>query len=105
MAETFLFRQVYSPPKPFTFVPDDSSAAPGYEYTKSGADWTLKILTSGTLTLGGAKTVDLFAVGGGGSGGATSSVTGGVSHSLKRSFSSSLCSRCASRTRSSSSGR
>ena len=75
--EVFLRRNLYNPPEPFAFVPDDSSAAPGYEYSKSGADWTLKILTSGTLTLGGAKTVDLFAVGGGGSGGATSSVTGG----------------------------
>ena len=69
MAETFMFRRVYSPPDPFTFTPTDPAAAPGYTYTQDASGWVLKLLTSGTLTFSGTKSVDLFAVGGGGGSG------------------------------------
>lgn len=50
-----------------------------YEYIDDGSgNWRLKFLTSGTLTLKNKITVDVFLVGGGGSGGKTNSVQYGV---------------------------
>lgn len=70
MINAFLFRRVRRTRPFFTFTPDDASAAPGYSLDQSGNNWVLKLLTSGTLTLAGARSVDLFAVGGGGGSGA-----------------------------------
>ena len=38
-----------------------------YEFIKSGSDWKIKFLTDGDLTVNKDVTVDIFAVGGGGS--------------------------------------
>ena len=62
----------------YPYIGGGGGGVPNYEYTGQSSfiedgdgNWRLKFLTSGTLTLKNKITVDVFLVGGGGSGGKT----------------------------------